>query len=242
VRCSPSHGAYSHRQKQNPTRSASPRAAHPRAIASASTSSGGRSGIRAIASSSACAQESASRLASAYFEGERQPTMKDHPKVPLDIRPQTAFRAGAHDLGDMGHDVLHLTVFGFVVDAEQHRVGAAETDVCRPRGLRVLLVVGHVREHPSVSRRTSSGRKGARCWWPRTADQPRPLRRRRRTFAYPGSSDTSAPGTPRRAQRSRRCGPRHRAACRTPPRPAPAARRDDRPGISASSSASPDRM
>ena len=55
--------------------------------------------------------------------------------------------AGPVDLDDAAHDVFHLAVFGLVVDAEQDRVGTAETDVGRPGRVRVLLVILHVGEN-----------------------------------------------------------------------------------------------
>ena len=78
----------------------------------------------------------------AHLEGQRQPTVDDDPQVAIDVGLEPAARVV--DLDDAGHDVFHLTVLGLIVDAEQDRIGAAESHVCSPGGVRVLLVVLHV--------------------------------------------------------------------------------------------------
>src|ERR1700757_177249 len=96
----------------------------------------------------------------AYFEGEGQPAVQDHPQVPLDFRFELLSRDQGHDLADAGHDMFQLPVLGLVVDAEQNRVGTAQTHVSGPRGLRIRLVVGHVGQHtgPELLEHRHAGR------------------------------------------------------------------------------------
>ena len=123
---------------------------------------------RMIASSSEWAQESLSWPASVSGWMMRcrqiskvsasQPWIDD-PQVAFDIGLEIAARSV--DLDDAAHDVFHLPVLGLVVDAEQDRIGTAESDVGGPGGVRVLLVVLHVGKHavPHLLEEVLAGRR-----------------------------------------------------------------------------------
>ncbi len=197
-------------------------------------------GTRPTASSSACAHAVGDVIGvdrridqplPAHLEGERQPAVDGDPQVAFHLGVQTVARPRSLMRVD---DAVGLPV---VVDCPRCRAAPDPSGPCRRRPPRRRA--GAPRRsagrpsHRRAAGRTGSARVPAGCWSPRRAAHPRPAPPPRRMRACPGSSGTSARGTPRRARRSRRCGPRRRAAGRTPRRPTPTTRCADRRGTAA---------
>ena len=163
----------------------------------------------------------------AHLEREGQPPVHDDAQVAFHLGVQLV----ADGVVDAGEDAVGLAVVVDVLDAAQHRIGAAHAHVGRPRAVRVLLVVAQVGQHARrATGRTGSGPAPAGCWWPRTAARPRRAPPPRRMPACPESSGTSARARRPPARRSRRCGRRRRGAARTPRRPTREVRCADRRG------------